>query len=204
MRRKSVAKALVQKNLIKGLSGTANTLRPWLPEAIQKQLPVRQSVATWPAPKHARKMLVLAGCVQPALAPETNLKTALVLDQLGISLLQEDNTGCCGAVGLHTSDHEMGLRHIRERIDHWWPFIAQTTGPVIEAIIFTASGCGVTIKDYGYLLKDDKTYAEKAERVSAMAKDISEVILAEIKTNQTYWPSNVKLLFIRPAHYNTG
>lgn len=119
--------------------------------------------------------MILTGCVQPALSPETNVKAAQVLDKLGISLLKETRPGCCGAVGLHTSDHQMGLDHIRQRIDYWWPYIESG----LEAIVFSASGCGVTIKDYAYLMKEDDQYAQKAQRVSELAKDISQIIIEE-------------------------
>jgi len=175
LRRKAVAKALVQGKAINAAVKVAVSMRDWLPASLHKQLPAKTSESIWPVARHARKMLALSGCVQPALAPQTNISAALVLDRLGISLLQEAQAGCCGAVGLHTSDPEMGLRHARERIDAWWPQLESG----VEAILFTASGCGVTIRDYGYLLKDDVEYADKAARVSSMARDISEVVLAE-------------------------
>ncbi len=176
LRRKAVAKSLVQTPLINALVKTGVRGRKLLPKGIRKQLPESLPEESWPEAHHTRKMLVLGGCVQNALSPQTNLSAAKMLDSLGISLLKESKLGCCGAVGLHSSDHSMGLQHARQRIDLWWPQINDG----LEAILFTASGCGVTIKDYGFLLKDDADYAEKAKRVSELAKDISEVILAHI------------------------
>ncbi len=176
LRRKTVAKALVQTPIFEAVVKTGVRGRKLLPAPIRKQLPTELPRAPWPAARHARKMLVLGGCVQGALSPQTNQSAAQLLDSIGITLLRENKTGCCGAVGLHTHDHAMGLQHARQRIDLWTPLLDEG----VEAILFTASGCGVTIKDYGFLLKDDPDYAEKATRVSALAKDISEVVLDNI------------------------
>lgn len=200
LRRKTVAKALVQGGAIKTAVKLGIKVREWLPDALNQQLPDTTRGLEWPTPRHARKMLVLAGCVQPALSPETNAKAARVLDRLGISLLQEDGSGCCGAVGLHTSDPQMGMRHIRERIDQWWPQLENG----VEGIIFTASGCGVTIKDYAHLLKDDTDYAEKAVKVSAMARDLSEVVLSELDQLDTDIGQNRKIAFHPPCTLQHG
>jgi len=200
LRRKAVAKALVQGKAINAAVNVAVSMRDWLPAAVRKQLPVKAPESSWPTAQHARKMLVLGGCVQPALAPQTNLKAAQVLDRFGISLLREEQTGCCGAVGLHTSDPEMGLRHVRERIDAWWPQLEAG----VEAILFTASGCGVTIRDYGHLLKDDADYAEKALRVSSMARDISEVVLAEKHQLDAEIGQGRKIVFHPPCTLQHG
>jgi glycolate oxidase iron-sulfur subunit len=122
-------------------------------------------------------MLLLEGCAQSSLTPETNAAAARVLDRFGITLVAEDKRGCCGALRLHTSEREKGLEDIRRRIDTWWPSVQAG----VEAIVSTASGCGVTVKDYGELLKDDPAYAEKAQRVATLARDIAEVIGTEIE-----------------------
>lgn len=106
-------------------------------------------------------MLILEGCVQPALAPTINAATARVLDRLGISLMSEP--GCCGALSYHLGAHEEGLQFMRRRIDAWWPHLQQGA----EAIVVTASGCGALIKEYGTILRHDPAYAAKAERVAA-------------------------------------
>ena len=199
-RRKILAKSLVQSTLINTLVKAGVSTRQWLPKSIQKQIPEKVSKQDWPAAIHPRKMLVLTGCVQPALSPATNIKAAQVLDQLGISLIQETSPGCCGAVGLHTSDTEMGMGHIRQRIDYWWPYIESG----IEAILFTASGCGVTIKDYAYLLKDEPQYAEKASRVSALAKDLSEVVLGELEQLDVNKGQRRKIVFHPPCTLQHG
>jgi glycolate oxidase iron-sulfur subunit len=118
-------------------------------------------------------MLTLAGCVQPALAPSINAATARVLDRLGISLIEARGAGCCGAVRYHLNQQRAGLDDMRRLIDAWWP---QVESGQVEAIVITASGCGSTIKEYGHLLAHDARYANKAARISAMTRDLSEVL----------------------------
>ncbi len=152
-------------------------MRPVLPFALQGKIPATVPEAgAWPAARHARRMLVLAGCVQPALGPDINAAAARVLDKLGISLIEAPAAGCCGAVRFHLNAQEDGLNDMRALIDAWWPYVEGG----IEAIVMTASGCGVTVKEYGHLLAHDPAYAAKAEKISALTKDISEVIAAEL------------------------
>ena len=153
-------------------------MRPLLPSALKKSVPLKQSSGIWPAPRHARKMLVLDGCAQPAISPNINAATARVLDRLSISLIRVPKAGCCGAVSYHLNAHDEGLNFMRRNIDAWWPHIEAN----VEAIVTTASGCGVLIKDYGYILRDDPRYAEKAARISALTRDISQVVLTEQNT----------------------
>jgi glycolate oxidase iron-sulfur subunit len=123
-------------------------------------------------------MLVLQGCVQPALNPDINHAAERVLDKLGIALVDAQQAGCCGALAYHLDAQPEGLDAMRRLIDAWWPYIANPD-KLIEAIVVTASGCGVMVKDYGRLLKHDSAYAEKAARVSELAKDIGEIVAAE-------------------------
>jgi glycolate oxidase iron-sulfur subunit len=149
-------------------------VRPLLPKALGQSVPPRPAPAgKWPAPRHARKMLVLAGCVQPALAPSINAAAARVLDRFGISLIEAPHAGCCGAVRFHLNYQEAGREDMRALIDAWWPMIERGE---VEAIVFTASGCGSTVKDYGHLLAEDPDYRGKARRIAALAKDLSEVV----------------------------
>ena len=152
-------------------------VRPLLPGRLKHSVPPKsEAMGIWPAARHTRKMLVLDGCVQPALAPNINAATARVLDQLGISLLRAEQAGCCGAVSYHLNAQQEGLDFMRRNVDAWWPYIEKQG---IEAIVMTASGCGVTVKEYGHLLSHDPAYAEKAVRISTLTKDISEVLTAE-------------------------
>lgn len=150
-------------------------LRPLLPGALRNKVPVLQQPGARPSQVHARKMLVLAGCVQSVGTPATNVAGARVLDRLGISLVEADGAGCCGAVSHHLSAPQEARDFMRRNIDAWWPHIEQGA----EAIVITASGCGALVKEYGELLQHDADYADKARRVSAMTRDISEVLDAE-------------------------
>jgi glycolate oxidase iron-sulfur subunit len=159
--------------------------RSFLPKSLAKKVPSKTwLVRKWPAVRHKRKMLLLDGCVQPVLSPNINAASARVLDRLGISLIKVEKGGCCGAISYHLNAQQEGLDYMRRNIDAWWPLIAQGQ---VEAIAITASGCGVTVKEYGNLLRHDPIYADKAAKVSALAKDISEIIDTELE--------NLKLLF---------
>ena len=147
-------------------------LRPLLPRALRNKVPAVQQPGAWPSQAHARRMLVLAGCVQSVGTPATNAACARVLDRLGISLVEAGGAGCCGAVSHHLSAPQEARAFMRRNIDAWWPHIEQGA----EAIVITASGCGALVKEYGDLLQHDADYADKARRVSAMTKDISEVL----------------------------
>jgi len=149
--------------------------RPLLPPSLKaKVLPRQKSVATTRR-NHPRKMLMLAGCVQPAMSPNINAATARVLDRLGIATIEAEGAGCCGAVRLHLDDHEGARDDARRNIDAWWPHIERGA----EAVIVTASGCGAHVREYAHLLGHDRAYAAKAARVTLIARDIGEVIAAE-------------------------
>jgi glycolate oxidase iron-sulfur subunit len=152
-------------------------VRPLLPTALADKLPPAQpSGAPWPKPAaHARRMLALAGCVQPSLAPNINAATARVFDKLGIELFEETKAGCCGAVRFHLNDHEAAKNDMCRNIDAWWPHVEAG----VEAIVATASGCGVQLKDYGHILADDTVYAEKAAKISVLCRDPSEILALE-------------------------
>ncbi|HEX7052455.1 MAG TPA: glycolate oxidase subunit GlcF [Burkholderiales bacterium] len=154
------------------LLALGRALRPLLPRALREKIVAAGKPGPWPAPRHARRMLVLRGCVQPALAPSINAAAARVLDRAGISLV-ETPPGCCGALRFHLNDQEGGRDDMRARIDDWWPMIERGE---VEAIVMTASGCGVTVKEYGEHLAGDARYAEKAARVAALTRDLSEVL----------------------------
>jgi glycolate oxidase iron-sulfur subunit len=149
-------------------------MRPFLPGTLKGKVPEKIPAAgNWPAARHRRKMLVLAGCVQPALAPAINAAAARVLDRFGISLIEVPGAGCCGALRFHLNYQDDGRDDMRALIDAWWPMVERGE---VEAIVATASGCGVTIKDYAELLAHDPDYRDKAARVAALAKDLCEVL----------------------------
>ena len=151
-------------------------VRGLLPDALKAKVPAPQNASrngvTWPTQTHARKVLMLAGCVQPAMLPNINTATARVLDAAGIQTLVAPEAGCCGAVKFHLNDQDGGMAHMRRNIDAWWPFVEQG----VEAIVMNASGCGVMVKDYGHVLQHDAAYAAKAQRISALTKDLSELL----------------------------
>ncbi|MFS8085780.1 MAG: glycolate oxidase subunit GlcF, partial [Acidobacteriota bacterium] len=151
------------------------TLRGVLPARLRRGIPPRVAPGAWPASGHMRTMLVLKGCVQPVLLPRIDAAAARVLDRLGVDLIAVAESGCCGAVSHHLDMHEAAIAAMKRNIDAWWPHIDQGA----EAIVVTASGCGVMVKDYGQLLRLDPQYAERAAQVSALARDVSEVITAE-------------------------
>nr|WP_212757811.1 glycolate oxidase subunit GlcF [Stutzerimonas nitrititolerans] len=159
--------------LFKALLSAGNALRPLMPASLKTHLPreVRAPKAR-PQTRHARTVLMLEGCVQPSLSPNTNAAAARVLDRLGIGVTPAREAGCCGAVDYHLNAQEAGLDRARRNIDAWWPAIEAGA----EAIVQTASGCGAFVKDYGHLLRDDPVYASKAARVSALTKDLVEVL----------------------------
>ncbi len=151
------------------------TLRPLLPHALRAKVPPRRVAGVWPARTHARRLLVLAGCVQPAAAPDTNAAAARVLDRLGIQLATAPGAGCCGALSHHLAAEDEARAQMRRNIDAWWPHLEAGA----EGIVMTASGCGAMVKAYGELLADDPAYAAKAARVSALTRDLVEVLEVE-------------------------
>ena len=182
---------LLKEGLTSPLFGPAMAMgklvRPLLPAALQDKVPgaAPARAHTWPKREQARKVLMLAGCVQPAMLPNINAATARVLDAAGIQTLVAAKAGCCGAIRSHLNDTAGGLDDMRRNIDAWWPLVAAGT---VEAIVMNASGCGATVKDYGHALADDPAYADKALRVAGLTRDLSELlpdIVAALKPRLT-------------------
>jgi glycolate oxidase iron-sulfur subunit len=157
------------------LLALARRVRLLLPRVLRKFVPPSSAsgVAAWPSGRHARKVLLLAGCVQPAMLPNINGATARVLDAAGIETLIADGAGCCGALREHLSDHAGGLADARRNIDAWWPLVEAGT---VESIVMNASACGLAVKQYGEALRHDLEYRDKAARISALARDLSELL----------------------------
>lgn len=173
---------------------------PLMPAALSRKIPVLPVTGAWPSNSHARRMLVLEGCAQSVTTPQTNASTARILDRLGIELIVADKAGCCGAVSHHLSAVDEGLDFARRNIDAWWPHVEQET----EAILVTASGCGTMVKEYGHLLSADPTYAEKAERISALSRDISEVLRDEDLSTLTVRAIGKKVAYHSPCTLQHG
>ena len=148
------------------------SVRGLLPGALKNKVPAKQNAGQRPAREHPQKMLMLEGCVQPAMMPNINSATARVLDAVGIQVVTAAKAGCCGAVKFHLNDQDGGKAEMRRNIDAWWPHVQAG----VEAIVMNASGCGVTVKDYGYILRDDTAYAGKAARISELTRDLSELL----------------------------
>ena len=196
---RSLAERLTRMALREGLTrrwlfDSAMTLgriaRPMLPATLANKVPIKPRARVKRAPfkanRHARKMLLLDGCVQPAMAPNINAATTRVLDALGIETVVARRAGCCGAIRHHLNDHEGAKNDMRRNIDAWWPHLVHesTRGSAhgsdsgVECIVTTASGCGAMVKEYGHLLRDDPRYAAKAERIAKETRDLSEVLPA--------------------------
>ena len=168
------------------------TVRGLLPATLRAKVPdpTPQPIASKQAPRpsalptrsHPRKVLLLAGCVQPSMLPNIDAATVRVLDAAGIQSIFAPKAGCCGAVRFHLNDQEGGLQQMRANIDAWWPWVEQG----VEALLMNASGCGVMVKDYGHQLRDDPIYADKARRISELTRDLSEWLpeLAPLLQNQ--------------------
>ena len=149
------------------------SVRGLLPDVLKAKVPERQAAGRWPMATHARKALLLEGCVQPSMKPNINSATARVLSAAGIEVVVAKKAGCCGAVKFHLNDHDGGKAEMRRNIDAWWPFVDQ---PGLEAIVMNASGCGVMVKEYGHHFADEPAYAAKAARISALTRDLSELL----------------------------
>lgn len=159
----------------KPLFKLGRTFRYVMPRALARHIPTVRPTGRRPKNTSGRKVLMLEGCVQPAMAPQINAAASRALETLGVQVVPDEKAGCCGAIDLHLGAEQKALQSIRRNIDAWWPQIDNGA----EAIVMTASGCGVTVKDYGKLLKKDPRYAEKARRVSELTLDLCEFIRPE-------------------------
>jgi len=200
---------LLKEGLTSPLFGTAMALgklaRPLLPAALKDKVPgaSHPRARQWPQREHKRKVLMLMGCVQPAMLPNINAATARVLDAAGIQTLVADEAGCCGAIRSHLNDQAGGLADMRRNIDAWWP---QVSAGKVEAIVMNASGCGAMVKDYGHALAADPDYADKARRISALTRDLSELLPDIVAALQTRLPQAPlpKLAFHPPCTLQHG
>ena len=167
--------ALTRPRLFGAALRLGQLVRPLLPAVLKRQVPPRQVIGPAPTARHNRVMIMLEGCIQQSATPATNAAAQRVLNQLGITLQPAERAGCCGAVNYHLAAHDDGLNDMRRNIDAWWPQIEAGA----EAIVSSATGCGAVVADYGYLLAQDPAYADKAKRVSELARDIGEILLRE-------------------------
>jgi glycolate oxidase iron-sulfur subunit len=177
--RQRATRWLLREGLTSRLFGAAlrmgRAVRPLLPALLGNKIPASspERVASAPGAAQPRKVLMLRGCVQPSMMPNIDRAATRVLDRAGIQVLHAGGTGCCGAVRSHLSDTEGGLRDMRRNIDAWFPLVAAGE---VEAIISSASACSLAIKEYGHALSQDLEYADRAQRISALARDLSEYL----------------------------
>ena len=191
--RGALREGMTRRSLFDTAMRLGQTVRPLLPEALRAKVPQRRDPGAWPVRSHARKVILLNGCVQPAMIPAIDAATARVLDTQRIEAVVAPRSGCCGAIRHHLDDQAGALDDARRNIDAWWPLLATDTALAsaagagndasraggAQAIVINASGCGAMIKDYAHLLRHDPLYADKAARVSAMTRDLAEFLPAE-------------------------
>lgn len=121
----------------------------------------------------SKNVIMLSGCAQTVLDPEINAATRRLLNRCGVAIAEIKNEGCCGALVHHMGYEDQALAQARHNIDLWWPLI---DAGKIDAIIITASGCGTSVKNYGFLFRSDENYREKAEKIASLAHDITEYL----------------------------
>ncbi|MCC6870540.1 MAG: glycolate oxidase subunit GlcF [Burkholderiales bacterium] len=177
LRRMALRKGLLARPLFAGAVLAGRVARRLLPRELAERIPAAAPAGAWPAARHERRMIILEGCVQPVLRPGIDAAMARVLDRIGISPLRVPGGGCCGALSHHLTAEDEARSIVRRNIDAWWPHVERG----VEAIVVTASGCGVMVKEYGIFLAQDATYAAKAKRIAQLARDPVEVVAAEWK-----------------------
>lgn len=171
--RQALKTGMTTRGLFEPAMQLGQMLRPLLPAGLKAKVPAKQAAGEWPKQEHPRKVLILNGCVQPAMMPNIDRATARVLDLVGVQTVVIPQSGCCGAVKHHLNDHQGGLQDVKRNIDAWWPLISAGQ---VEAIVMNASGCGAMVKEYGHLLRHDSAYADKAARVSELCQDLIEFL----------------------------
>ncbi len=179
--RSALAKGLTNKTLFDVGMKLGRIFRPLMPSIIQQKIPQGKAPGVRPQTgQNSIKMLMLEGCVQPGMLPNINNATVRVLHRLGVDVLSASKAGCCGALKYHLNEQEAGLDDMRRNIDAWWPYVTgeapECQGQKVSALIMNASGCGVTVKEYGHILRDDPAYAEKAKTISSICKDLVEIM----------------------------
>ena len=171
-RRRLIVRFINSGWLFRSLVRVGQAVAAFMPASIRQSIPARQPALARRGGRHERKVLMLAGCVQPTLAPNTNTRAVNLLDRLGIEVIEPSGHLCCGAAAMHTSEPEYAHDQIKALIDCWWPHIEAGA----EAIVVTATGCGVSVRDYGRLLAGDPEYADKAARVSELYRDLIQIV----------------------------
>lgn len=166
---------------VRALVRTARALRLLLPRALRRRLPpADDGTRVWPPSRHARRVALLEGCVQPVLAANINPAAAQVLDRIGVSAVRVPGGGCCGALDYHLAGHERARAHARRNVDALWPLVSSG----VEAVVMSASACTAMIGDYGRLLADEPAYAQRAAKITSLTRDISQLVAANAEALQ--------------------
>ena len=174
-RRAALRRGLLSRSLFGAALTLGRWAKPLLPRKFSASIPAARHAGAWPDARHSRRVLIPAGCVQPSLAPNIDAATARVLDRAGITAIAvDDGGGCCGALSYHLSAHDEARELARRNIDAWWPHIEAGA----EAVVVTASGCGVMVREYDHLLAQDPVYASRAKRIAELARDPVELVAA--------------------------
>lgn len=172
-------RSVLRHGLNSPLFGPAMTvgrmLRPLLPAVLRSKVPPLHKARPVPTDtlRHPRQVIMLRGCVQPAMMPAIDEATIRVLDAVGIGTRVVPGAGCCGAINLHLDAHDQALDQMRANIDVWWPLIDRGEA---ECIVANASGCGAMLREYAHHLRNDPIYAERARALSEAVRDIAEVL----------------------------
>jgi glycolate oxidase iron-sulfur subunit len=198
--RRLLRMVLPKRKLFAALLRVGQMTRSLAPPALRHMIPRRQPTGTAPNREHARKVILPQGCVQQGMAPRTDAAAARVLDHLGISAIRDRKDGCCGAVSYHLNAQEEARQQARRNIDAWWPHVQAGA----EALLSTASGCGVMIKDYGELLAEDPLYAQKAARIAEITRDVAEFLSAQDLTGLRPNSGQRKIAFHPPCTLQHG
>ncbi len=173
LKRSALATLVTNKFLFKSSMLLGRTFKFLSPAALKNKIIDKRPSGPWPTHNHERKVILLNGCVQPAMLPSIDAATARVLDQLGFYSILVADSGCCGAVKFHLNDQYGSLNQMRANINAWWPLLE--TGQA-QAIVINASGCGLTVRQYHQYFKNDPSYENKAKKVSQACIDIAEFI----------------------------
>ncbi|MAT49824.1 MAG: glycolate oxidase iron-sulfur subunit [Porticoccaceae bacterium] len=177
--RRSLLAIMPRRHLFTALLRLGQTVCPLLPRRLKSKIPPRQRTGGIKPPgSHSRKVVMLEGCVQPGIAPATNIAATRVLDALGISVISTPGAGCCGALRFHLNDQAGARADMKRNIDAWQRALSGGA----EAVVSTASGCGAHLREYGTLLADDPTCAQTAQRITDQTRDIAEILAAEEQT----------------------
>ena len=164
--------ALTHRWLFGSAVRIGRSLRGALPSRLRSKLSPSRDAGTWPRNTHARKVLLLNGCVQPVLMPSIDAATARVLHACGVGAVVASESGCCGALDFHLDAQVDAQAKARRNIDAWLPLLDSG----VEAIVINASGCSAMVKDYVHLLRDDPEYVDKARRIVAVTRDVAEFL----------------------------